>query len=284
MRAHKQRAAKGFAEAAFLHKRAAADLAERLEAIPRAFARVLVLGSPALFAAEIPIRPLLAERLGQLVEADVAGAPIWVDHDHLPFADESFDLIVSPLFLQWANDLPGALIQLRRALRPDGLLLASVFGRETLKELSYALLAAESRLLGGGGPRVAPFVTLHQAAHLLQRTGFALPATDRDVIRVRYGELMRLLLDLRSMGETLPMTERNPYNLSRRLLAEAERVYLEFDSDADDRLYATFEIVTLTGWAPHESQQKPLKPGSAKRRLADALGTKEHKTDDKAKP
>jgi SAM-dependent methyltransferase len=278
VRQRKRRARAGFREAAFLYQRAAADLAERLEAIPRRFERVLALGGEGLVSAEIAARPELAARVGDVIEVSLAD----VDPEHLPFAAGAFDLIVAPLALTWVNDLPGALVQLRLALRPDGLLLASLFGGETLNELRLALLEAESELTGGAAMRVAPFADLQDIAGLLQRAGFALPAADRDVVTVRYGEPMRLLADLRAMGETAALAERPPHTLSRRTLARAFELYRARFSDADNRVRATFEILTATGWAPHESQQKPLKPGSAKARLADALGTKERSAGDKA--
>lgn len=282
MRQRKRRAAPGLREAAFLHARVAADLADRLEAIPRRFERALALGGGGLFSLELEQRPQLASRIGAPVEADWASGDLHLDPEHLPFADQSFDLIVSVLALHSVNDMPGALIQLRRALRPDGLLLASLFGGDTLNELRLALIEAESELTGGAGVRVAPFAGLQDLAGLLQRAGFALPAADRDVVTVRYAEPMRLLADLRSMGETAALAERHPRALSRRVLARAFEIYRERFSDADGRVRATFEILTATGWAPHESQQKPLKPGSAKARLADALKTKEQSAGDKA--
>lgn len=278
MRQRKRRARAGFREAAFLHQRAAADLAERLEAIPRRFERVLALGGEGLVSAEIAARPELAARVGDVIEASLAD----IDPEHLPYAAGAFDLIVAPLALTWVNDLPGALVQLRLALKPDGLLLASLFGGETLNELRLSLLEAESELTGGAAMRVAPFADLQDVAGLLQRAGFALPAADRDVVTVRYGEPVRLLADLRAMGETAALADRAPRNLSRRILARASDLYRQRFSDADNRVRATFEILTATGWAPHESQQKPLKPGSAKTRLADALGTKERSAGDKA--
>lgn len=280
VRLRKQRAAKGFAEAAFLYARVAADLADRLEAIPRRFERTLALGGGGLFSAELPSRPELAARIGHVVEADIAGGDVEIDFEQLPFAEASFDLIVSPLALHWVNDLPGVLIQIRRALKPDGLMLASLFGGETLNELRLSLLEAESEITGGAAMRVAPFADLQDVAGLLQRAGFALPAADRDVVTVRYGEPMQLLADLRAMGETAALAERSPRNLSRRILARALAIYRDKFSDPDGRVRATFEILTATGWAPHESQQKPLKPGSAKTRLADALGTKERKAEE----
>lgn len=275
MRRRKRRAAAGFAEAAFLHVRVAADLADRLEAIPRPFPRALALGGGGLFSTELQRRPELAARIGEVVEADLASGDVVLDPEHLPFAPGAFDLIVSPLALHWVNDLPGALIQLRHALKPDGLLLASLFGGATLNELRLCLIEAESELTGGAGPRVAPFADLQDIAALLQRAGFALPAADRDVLTVRYGEPMRLLADLRAMGETAALTQRAPRALSRRILARAFEIYRDRFSDPDGRIRATFEILTATGWSPHESQQQPLKPGSAKTRLADALGVNE---------
>ncbi len=282
MRQRKRRARATFRKAAFLHQHVATDLAERLEAIPRQFAQVLVLGGGGLFQEAVAERPELAARLGAMIQADVADGDVVLDPERLPFAEGVFDLIVSPLALHSVNDLPGALIQLRRALKPDGLLLASVFGGETLKELRFALLQAESDLTGGAGPRIAPFADLQDLAHLLQRAGYALPAADRDIITVRYGDPMNLLVDLRAMGETAALRERNPRGLSRRILARAFALYAGHFADADDRVRATFEILTATGWVPHESQQKPLKPGSAKARLADALGTEERSAGDKA--
>lgn len=282
VRARKRRALKGFRDAAFLHKRAAEDLAERLEAIPRRFERTLALGGGGLFSEAVAARPELAARVGRMIEADIAGGQVTLDPERLPIAEGAFDLVVSPLMLHWVNDLPGALVQIRRALKPDGLMLASLFGGDTLTELRLSLIEAESELTGGAGLRVAPFASVQDIAHLLQRAGFALPAADRDVIKVRYQEPMRLIADLRAMGETAALSARSPRGLSRRILARAFALYRERFSDPDGRVRATFEIVTATGWAPHESQQKPLKPGSAQARLADALGVREHKSGDKA--
>ena len=258
------------------------DLADRLEAIPRPFPRALALGGGGLFSRELTRRPELAARIGDVIEADIASGAVQLDPERLPFAPASFDLIVSPLALHSVNDLPGALIQLRHALKPDGLLLASLFGGETLNELRLSLIEAESELTGGAGPRVAPFADLADIAGLLQRAGYALPAADRDVITVRYADPMRLLADLRGMGETAALTARSPRALSRRILARTFEIYAQRFSDPDGRLRATFEVLTATGWAPHASQQQPLKPGSAKTRLADALGTQERSAGEKA--
>ena len=282
VRLRKRRAARGFRDAAFLHARVGADLAERLEAIRRDFPRALALGGGGLFSHAVAQRPFLAARIGHLIEADIATGEVVLDPEHLPFAAASFDLVVSPLMLHSVNDLPGALVQIRRALKPDGLMLAALFGGETLNELRHSLIEAESELTGGAGPRVAPFASLQDVAHLLQRAGFALPAADRDRIVVRYGEPMRLLADLRAMGETAVLAQRNPRALSRRMLARAFAVYRARFADSDGRVRATFEILNLTGWAPHESQQQPLQPGSAKARLADALKTTEISAGEKA--
>jgi SAM-dependent methyltransferase len=277
VRQRKRRARASFRDAAFLHERVVADLADRLEAIPRPFPNVLALGGGGLFSEEIRVRPELSGRIGAILETDLD----LIDPEHLPFAAGAFDLIASPLALHWINDLPGALIQLRLALKPDGLLLASLFGGETLSELRLSLIEAESELSGGAGPRISPFADLQDIAGLLQRAGYALPAADRDVVTVRYGEPMKLLADLRAMGETSALRERNPRALSRRILTRAFEIYRERYADDDGRVRATFEILTATGWSPHESQQKPLKPGSAKMRLADALKTTEHPAGEK---
>lgn len=282
MRQRKRRAAKGFRDTAFLHARAADDLAERLEAIPRQFPLAVSLGGGGLFTEAVRARPALAGRIGQIIETDIGAGAAEIDLERMPFTDQAFDLIASPLVLHWANDLPGALIQLRRALKPDGLLLASLLGGDTLTELRQSLIEAESEVTGGAALRVSPFADLQDIGGLLQRAGFALPAADRDLLTVRYSEPMRLLSDLRAMGETAAFAERGGRGLSRRILARTFDVYRRRFGDSDGRVRATFQILTATGWAPHESQQKPLKPGSAKTRLADALKTEERDAGEKA--
>ena len=282
MRLRKQRAHDGFLDAAFLHARVAADLADRLEAIPRNFTRTLALSGGGAFSAEVRARPELHARLGSIIEADVASGDVQLDPEQLPFADESFDLVVSPLLLHWVNDLPGALIQIRRALKPDGLMLASLFGGRTLHELRFCLLQAEEETSGGASLRVAPFAQLEDIAGLLQRAGFALPAADRDIVAVRYSQPLKLLADLRAMGETAALAERAK-PLTRAVLIRAMQLYRANHADPDGRVRATFEILTATGWAPADSQPKPLKPGSAKTRLADALGVVERSAGEKAR-
>ncbi|MCA3755303.1 MAG: SAM-dependent methyltransferase, partial [Phenylobacterium sp.] len=181
----------------------------------------------------------------------------------------------SSLSLHWANDVIGALVQARLALKPDGLFIGALFGGATLTELRQALTAAELELTGGAGPRVSPFADPSDAAGLLQRAGFALPVADVDRVTVRYDHPLKLMADLRRMGETSVLAERHPRPLTRRVLTRAFEIYARDFADPDGRLPATFEILTLTGWSPSETQQKPLRPGSAKMRLADALGAVE---------
>jgi len=199
------------------------------------------------------------------------------DAEALPFRDASLDLVVSFLALQFVNDLPGTLIQIRRALKPDGLLLAALAGGDTLIELRQAFAAAEAEIEDGVSPRVAPFSDVRDMGALLQRAGFALPVTDVDRIIVRYRSPLALMHDLRRMGATNPLVERSRRPLKRAILLRMMEIYAERFSDPDGRVRATFEIVWLSGWAPHVSQQKPLAPGSARQRLADALGTRETK-------
>ena len=201
-------------------------------------------------------------------------APLAVaaDEEALPFRDGSLDLVVSALSLQFVNDLPGTLVQIRRALKPDGLFLAALVGGDTLTELRQAFAAAEAEIEGGVSPRVAPFADLRDLGALLQRAGFALPVTDVDRLTVRYASPLALMHDLRRMGATNALVERRRTPLRRATLARMMEIYGERFADPDGRMRATFEIVWLSGWAPHESQQQPLRPGSAQPRLADALG------------
>ena len=195
---------------------------------------------------------------------------------------EPLDLLTSVLSLHAVNDLPGVLIQARRALRPDGLFLAALFGGETLTEMRQSLAAAELETAGGVSPRVAPFADVRELGGLLQRAGFALPVADVERTVARYGDVFSLVRDLRAMGETNALTERSHRPMRRGLLAAAMAHYAANFSDADGKLRATFDIVYLTGWAPHESQQQPLTPGSARTRLAAALGTTERSAGESA--
>lgn len=266
--------------AGFLLDHVAAEFPDRLAAVLRPFPRVLDLGTPGRALADVLAArgSELLVRAGPLPQSlGTAGLRLVADEEALPFAPQSFDLVVSALALQGVNDLPGALIQIRRILRPDGLLLACLAGGQTLQELRLSLAAAEDELAGGVSPRVAPFADLRDMGGLLQRAGFALPVTDVDVLTVRYAHLFALLRDLRAMGATNVLAARDRRPLPRRVLLRAAEIYQEKFADPDGRVRATFELLWLSGWAPHESQQKPLQPGSAKTRLADALSTVERK-------
>jgi SAM-dependent methyltransferase len=261
--------------ATFLIDRVAQELGERLSVVVRRFDRAVDLGTPT----DAVTRVLAASgKVGTVISAHV----IAMDEEALPFADASLDLVVSALSLQFVNDLPGTLIQIRRALEPDGLFLAALIGGDSLIELRDAFAEAETEIEGGVSPRVAPFADLRELGALLQRAGFALPVVDSDKITVRYPSALALMHDLRRMGATNILRERRRTPLKRATLARMAEIYADRFADADGRLRATFEIVWLSGWAPHESQQKPLKPGSAAQRLADALGSREISAGEKA--
>ena len=284
------RAAGAFASADFLKARAAQDIVERLEAVRRRFPRAADLGArDGAFARALADSPVRGN-IDFLVNADpspamlarLAGSRVALDEERLPFGPATLNLITSALCLHWVNDLVGALIQIRLALAPDGLSIGALLGGATLTELRGALLDAELELRGGAGPRVSPFVDLIDAPSLLQRAGFTLPVVDTDTVKVRYDHPMKLLADLRAMGETAALAQGSGRPLTRPILARACELYQQRHAQADGRVPATFEILTLTGWAPHPEQQQPLRPGSAKGRLADALGVVEHKAGGRA--
>jgi SAM-dependent methyltransferase len=226
-------------------------------------------------------------RIGQLFQADFSPAmaaaartrtawPTFVaDEEALPLAAGSLDLVLSNLSLHWVNDLPGALTQIRAALKPDGLFLATVFGTETLRELRTALMEAESETSGGVTPRVSPFVDVRDGGNLLSRAGFTLPVADVDNVIVTYTDMFKLMADLRTMAETNAVLERRKSLSRRATFMRAAEIYAQRFSNAQGRIQATFQLVTLTAWSPHESQQKPARRGSAMARLADALGSTE---------
>ena len=280
LRARRNRVAARASDHDFLLHRVAEDFAERLSVVRRDFSSALNLGAH---------HGVLSRRLGALpnvsgiVNLDASqrllsqtdGPRVQADEDTLPFAPQSLDLVVSGLALHLVNDLPGTLVQVQRALKPDGLFLAALLGGETLNELREAWLVAEDEVCGGASPRVAPFADVRDLGSLLQRAGFTLPVADSDVVRVTYATPLALMREIKAMGASNMLTARRRVPVTRRLLARACEVYAERFALADGRVTATFEIITLTAWAPHESQQKPLQPGSAKRRLADALGVTE---------
>jgi SAM-dependent methyltransferase len=267
----------GYAD--FLLRRVIDDLDERLGTVLRRFPLALDAGTPTASLAHWLAASGRVDAVVRLAPADDPPAPLTVrgDVEALPFAPGRFDLAVSLLALQGVNDLPGALIQIRRALKADGLFLGAMLGGATLHELRYALAQAEAELEGGASPRVAPFADVSDLGGLLQRAGFALPVTDIEPVIVRYGDPFGLLRDLRAMGLTNALRERRRVPLRRATLLRAMAIYADRFADSDGRVRATFDIAWLSGWAPHESQQKPLRPGSAQVRLADALGTTEHK-------
>ena len=284
------RAARGPGKADFLKVSAAEDLVARLESVNRRFPAAVDLGARrGAFARALAMRGAAA-KVDFLAQTDLSramlvgrpGARMVADEERLPLKEAGVDLIVSTLALHWTNDLVGTLIQIRRALKPDGLFLASLFGGATLTELRQALLEAEIDLAGGAGPRVSPFADAGDMGGLLQRAGFALPVVDVDRLTVRYDHPLGLIADLRAMGETSVLVERPTAGLTRAVLARACEIYIQ-RFGAGGRIAATFEIVTLTGWAPHPAQPRPLKPGSAKMRLADALGGIERPAGEAAK-
>jgi SAM-dependent methyltransferase len=261
LRARQARALKQGAET-FLLDRVADEMDERLQAVLRQFDNAADIATPGA-----GLRAALAARVGTLTHVDLPDS----ESDGLGLAPESLDLVVSALGLHFVNDLPGVMAQIRRALKPDGLLLAAMLGGDTLTELRQSFAAAEAELDGGISPRVAPFADLRDVGALLQRAGFALPVTDVDRVVVRYDSAFALMQDIRRMGATNVLVDRRRTPLRRATLLRMAQIYSERFADADGRIRVTFEIIWLSGWAPHDSQQKPLKPGSAKASLADAV-------------
>ncbi|MEP1205725.1 MAG: methyltransferase domain-containing protein [Rhizobiaceae bacterium] len=262
----------------FLLQHATEDMIERLSAVTMQFDQTLLLfGRSREVAGPLQECPqinqiLRVEEAIHLDQADHIASP-----DALELAEQSADLIIAPLTLHWSNDLPGTLIQLRRCLRPNGLMLASLPGPDTLHELRQSLLQAESELRGGAGNRVDPFTDIRDAGSLLQRAGFAIPVADQEVLTVRYDTVFDLIGDLRNFGATLQLENNKNPPLTRQIVARMAEIYAEKFSDPDGRIRATFSLISMSGWSPHESQQKPLRPGSAKTRLADALNVDEVK-------
>lgn len=252
----------------------AEQIAARIAAVNRPFANALDLNSRPQSFNYLRSAAVNWTRAG----FDAAAADVVSDDEFLPFADGKFDLVTSILSLHSVNDLPGALIQIRRVLKPDGVFLAALFGGDTLRELRFAFAATEAATAFGASPRVAPFADVRDLGGLLQRAGFALPVADIDRTTIRYRDPMRLLFDLRALGETNILVQRRPNFTSRGLLHAVLAEYLQQFGDDQRRVPATFDIVYLIGWAQHESQQKPLRPGSAKARLADALRDKRPRT------
>lgn len=290
VRRHRDRASGKIDDFTFLFDAVAERLADRLLDIARKFPNCLDLGSRGNTLADalsargdtnLLVRCDFSQAMAKT--ALTPGAPyavVTADEERLPFAASSFELVTSNLTLHWTNDLPGALIQIRQVLKPDGLFLGTMLGGETLNELRTAWLEAEIEQEGGASPRLSPLADLRDAGALLQRAGFALPVADSDRITVSYPNALKLMQDLRGMGETNAIHDRRRTMTRRATLFRAAEIYQEKFGNGDGRIPATFDILTLTGWAPDASQQQPLRPGSASSRLADALGVPEQGADD----
>jgi len=289
-RSRRDRAAATLAGADFLLREAEDRIVERLGDVKRRFPNAAIIGAgdgllAATLRGQFGIESLLQIDASAVMAAKAArvapdAVTLVADEEALPLAEASLDLIIAPLTLHWTNDLPGSLIQMRRALKPDGLLMAAMFAGTTLQELRTHLTNAEVETTGGLSPRIAPMADLRDLGGLLQRAGLALPVADREVIPVRYANPLRLLSDLRAMGESNVMRERHKAPLRRDTIARMLELYAG-TADADGNVIATFEIAFLHGWAPAPTQQQPLRPGSAKMRLADALGTEEREAGEK---
>jgi NADH dehydrogenase [ubiquinone] 1 alpha subcomplex assembly factor 5 len=272
VRQHRDRAAAAYDGFAFLKDEIADRMAERLEEINRDFNIVLDLGAhKGVLGHRIKHDLLVSTDLSRNMVSACTGHRAVIDEEALPFKDASFDLVISNLVMHWVNDLPGALIQVNRALKPDGLFLGSIFGGETLKELRQSLVIAESEISSGVSPRISPFADVRDIGGLLQRAGFNLPVADSDVLTVSYEHPLKLMQDLRGMAEGNAVFARRKAFTSKAVMQRAAEIYGETYGDSDGRVPATFQIIYMTGWHPHESQQKPMKRGSAKMHLSDAL-------------
>ncbi len=283
LRRHRERAAAGFSDFDFLAREVAIRLGERLADVTRRFPRALDLGclNGTLSRAIAGLGGIESIVRCDLSAAHIAaarrlgggnGLDLVADEEFSPFAEASFDLVVSGLALHWVNDLPGTLAQIRRCLKPDGLFLATFLGGDTLSQLRAALVEAESEQSAGASPRVSPFADVRQAGDLLIRAGFALPVADVDSLSVSYGDALGLMRDLRGMGESNALDGRRRNFTPRKLLWRAAELYRQRYADREGRLPARFDIITITAWAPHPSQPRPARPGSATASLADALG------------
>lgn len=281
VRLRRDRAAATVGRVAPVLEDAADRLLDRLDDTTRRFTRALEIGGRGVVAPRLAARGIsfvVSMDLSQRMVAGAGGLAVAGDEEWLPFAPGSFDLVVANLSLHWVNDLPGALVQIRRALRPDGLFLASLPGLPTLQELRGALAETELELRGGVSPRVSPFPELRDGAGLLQRAGFALPVADAEDVALRYRDPLALMQDLRAAGETNAVLARDPRIPPRALLPLAAA---RMPADAEG-IMTSLRLIMLTGWAPAEGQARPARPGSANARLADALGTEEHSAGEKA--
>jgi NADH dehydrogenase [ubiquinone] 1 alpha subcomplex assembly factor 5 len=289
VRARRDRAAPGFVDFDFLFREVADRLADRLLDIARAFPMALDLGCRTGILNDVlqgrgQIVTLIQCDLSETMAQEANGLSFVADEEALPLDAPHFDLVLSNLSLHWVNDLPGALMQANRCLKPDGLFLGAMLGGDTLHELRSCLLDAELEIRSGASPRLSPLAQVRDAGGLLQRAGFTLPVADSDTITVTYENAFRLMRDLRGMGETSAALTRPRHFTRRDIFFRAAELYQERHADNDGRIPATFEVIYLHGWAQHESQPRALRPGTARTRLADALNTTEITTDDKARP
>ena len=275
LRRNRDRAAVNFADHNFLVREVADRLYDKYRDINRDFHRILDLGCHGgEFGQHLTDKFIIHQDLSRGFQTPKDAIRVQGDEEFLPYRPESLDLVVSNLSLHWVNDLPGCLAQIKQSLKPDGLFLGALFGGETLTELRQCLMEAEINIRGGVRPRVSPFVDLQSAGSLLQRAGFALPVVDTDRITVTYENAFKLMQELQGMGETNILNKRLKGLTPTRLLAESARIYHEKFTDHRGRINVTFDIVYMMGWSPHESQQKPLKPGQGKVSLTDVFNNK----------
>lgn len=267
-------------QASFLYDRVVDDLLDRLTYITRTFETAAILSDPTGRCADHLRQQARNGPLVQTVwstawssvrQAGFGPSDVVADDELIPFAADSLNLVISPLALHWANDLPGTFRQIHRTLQPDGLLIGALLGGETLTELRDVLTSAELEVRDGAALRVIPSVNVQIIGGLLQRAGFALPVVDQDHLTVRYDSLIDLIRDIRAMGGTPAFTQNDTPLLTRRILERADTLYREKYQDPDGRLRATFQVIYFSGWSPHHSQQKPLAPGSARHSLKDAV-------------
>ena len=275
LRRRRAAAAANMPEAGFLHREVRQRLLERLEDINREFGTALAIGWDAPNDEPVPAKEVVFADLAETRLPAEDALAVAADEEFLPFAESSFDLLLGNLTLHWVNDLPGCLIQSNYALKPDGLFLAAMLGGETLYELRSCLLDAELEISGGASPRISPMAELRDLGGLLQRAGFAMPVVDTDRLTVTYGDPLALMRDLKAMGETNMLLERQRRFTRRGIFLRAAELYAERFARSDGRLPASFEILFLTGWAPGPGQPRPKRPGSATTRLAEALGSEE---------
>ncbi len=284
VRQNRERCSNNIQDYNFLANWCGAQLMERLDDVKRDFSNALHIGARASNITSDKIKNLLTMDLSEALVKSSSSFSVVGDEEFLPFKNDIFDLILSTLNLHSVNDLPGCLVQIRRTLKKDGLFMAAILGGETLHELRNIMMQAEINIKNGASPRIFPFADKQEIGALLQRAGFNLPVVDSDFVTVTYDNVFKLFEDLRGMGEGNAIAARSKSNAGKALFMETARLYQEQFADKDGRIRATFEIIFMIGWAPHESQQKPLRPGSARLSLAEALGTDEIKLKETIQP